>query len=50
MHSQMDNIAAPPYLVKMEAEGDTRNNVLSDISKEIWNYLLPGALNKEPNF
>ena len=40
---------------------NTRNKVLSDIRKEIWNYLLakrititaeylPGALNKEANF
>ena len=51
----MDNIVALSYLVKM---GDTRIQLLVQISKEIWEYLLgkeititgeylPGALNKE---
>ena len=52
---KMDNITALSYLVKM---GGTRNQLLVQISKEIWEYLLdkgititaeylPGALNRE---
>ena len=51
----MDNIVALSYVVKM---GGTRNQLLVQISKEIWEYLLekgiaitaeylPGALNRE---
>ena len=51
----MDNIVALSYLVKM---GGTRNQLLVQISKEIWEHFLdkeiiitaeylPGALNKE---
>ena len=58
IHLQMDHIVALSYLVKI---GVTQNKVLSDLSKEIWDYLLakrititteylPGALNKETNF
>ena len=58
IHLQMDHIVALSYLVKV---GVTQNKVLSDLSKEIWDYLLakrititteylPGALNKETNF
>ena len=53
----MDKIVALSYLVKM---GGTQNQLLVQISKEIWEYLmdkgititveyLPGALNKETN-
>ena len=52
---KLDNIVALSYLVKM---GGTRNHILAQIIKEIWEYLLdkgititseylPGALNKE---
>ena len=55
IHIKMDNIVALSYLVKM---GGTRNQLLVQISKEIWEYLLdkgititaeylPGALNRE---
>ena len=58
IHLQMDHIVALSYLVKI---GVTQNKVLSDLIKEIWDYLLakgititaeylPGALNKEANF
>ena len=54
----MDNIVTLSYLVKM---GVTHSKALSDISKEIWDYLLakgititaeylPGAINKKANF
>ena len=52
---KMDNMVTLSYLVKM---GGTHNKVLSDLSKEIWDYLLgkgititaeylPGILNQE---
>ena len=55
IHLQTDNMVALSYIVKM---GETHNKVLSDISKEIWDYLLskgititvehlPGVLNQE---
>ena len=55
IHIKMDNIVAVSHLVKM---GGTQNQLLVQISKEIWEYLLdkgiavtaeylPGALNKE---
>ena len=54
----MNNIVTLSYLVKM---GVTHSKALSDISKEIWDYLLakgititaeylPGAINKKANF
>ena len=57
IHIKMDKIVALSYLVKM---GGTQNQLLVQISKEIWEYLmdkgititaeyLPGALNKETN-
>ena len=55
---QMDNIMGLSYIVKM---GVTHNKVSSDISKEIWDFLLlqeititveylPGVLNQETDF
>ena len=55
IHLQTDNMVALSYIVKI---GGTHNKVLSDISKEIWDYLLtkgititvehlPGVLNQE---
>ena len=55
IHIKMDNIVALSYLVNM---GGTRNQLLVQINKEIWEYLLdkgititaeylPGALNRE---
>ena len=55
IHLQTDNMVALSYIVKM---GGTHSKVLSDISKEIWDYLLskgititvehlPGVLNQE---
>ena len=55
----MDNVDVLSYSVMRG--GGTHNKVLSDISKEIWDYLLakgititaeylPGALNKEADF
>ena len=55
IHLQTENMVALSYIVKI---GGTRNKVLSDISKEIWDYLLskgiaitvehrPGVLNQE---
>ena len=53
----MDNVVALLYLIKM---GGTRNKVLSQLSKEIWDYLiknkmitaeyLPGKINKKADF
>ena len=37
IHLQMDNVIALSHLVKM---GGTHNKVLSNISKQIWDYLL----------
>ena len=58
IHLQMDNIVCLSYIVKM---GGIHNKVLSDISKEIWDFLLlkeitftaeylPGVLNQEADF
>jgi len=55
IHIRMDNIVAITYLLKM---GSTKNQEMTIISKEIWNYLmsreititaeyLPGKLNIE---
>ena len=57
IHIKMHNIVALSYLVNM---GSTRNQLLVQISKETWEYLLDkgititaeyllGALNKEAN-
>ena len=37
IHIKMDNIVASSYLIKM---GDSRNQLLVQISKEIWEHLL----------
>ena len=58
IHLQTDNIVGLSYIVKMRG---THNKVLSDISKEIWDYLLlkeitvpleylPRVLNQEVDF
>ena len=58
IHLRMDNIVGLSYIVKM---GETHNKVLSDIRKEIWDFLLlkeititveylPGVLNQEADF
>ena len=58
IHLQTDDIVGLSYIVKM---GGTHNKVLSDISKEIWDFLLlkeititieylPGVLNQEADF
>ena len=59
IHLQMDNIVALPYIAKMGGGGGgTHNKDLSQLAKEIWDYLLvnrimitveylPGTLNVE---